>query len=220
MSGLEPSSLHVVTRKKECRKKIRDAIKALTFEDIQSQSQCVWDRLVDLPAYKTAKSIGLFLSMPMGEINTDPILNHAVKHGKDIYVPEVGMNFESAQMELIKVILETQDPTFHKSWPTNRWSIPEPPPDMPRVAAKPGDLDLLVVPGLGFDENCNRLGQGKGYYDRFIARMTAGDTVLPLVGVALAAQWTGLDIPVNSYDKQMDMVIFPSRIIVSERTQH
>ncbi len=37
--------------------------------------------------------------------------------------------------------------------------------------ATPGDIDLLVGPGLAFDINGNRLGQGKGYYDRFIARM-------------------------------------------------
>jgi 5-formyltetrahydrofolate cyclo-ligase len=211
------SNNYVLIRKKELRKKIRNAIKELTNEDIHAQSQQVWDRLTNLPAYQAAKSVGLFLSMPAGEIDTDPILKHAVENGKDVYVPEVGMNFESSQMELVKAIMETPDPTFHTKWPTNRWSIPEPPNDMPRIAAKPGDIDFLVVPGLGFDENCNRLGQGKGYYDRFIARMLANDTRLPLVGVALGPQWVEEDLPVDKYDQQMDMVVLPSRIILSAK---
>ena len=216
MSGA--SNNDVVIRKKEFRKKIRNAIKELSVEDIHAQSQQVWDRLIDLPVYQAAESVGLFLSMPTGEINTDPILKHAVENGKHVYVPEVGMNFESSQMELMKVIMETPDPTFHKKWPTNRWSIPEPPHDMRKLAAKPGDINLLVVPGLGFDKNCNRLGQGKGYYDQFIARMMANDTPLPLVGVALEPQCVEEDLPVDTYDQQMDMVVLPSRIILSAQT--
>lgn len=215
----DASNTDVVAKKKELRKKIRDAVKRLTVEDIHEQSQQVWDRLTDFPTYQAAKSVGLFLSMPMGEINTDPILKHAVESGKNVYVPVVGVNFELSQMELLKVAMETPDPIFHKQWPKNRWNIPEPAPDMPKILAKPGDIDLLVVPGLGFDENCNRLGQGKGYYDRFIARMTVNDTPLPLVGVALEPQLVWTDIPVNAHDKQMDMVILPSRIILSARTQ-
>ena len=86
------------------------------------------------------------------------------------------------------------------------------------VPANPGDLDLLIVPGLGFDSKGNRLGQGKGYYDRFIARMTVNCTQLSLVAVALDAQFVDVDIPVEVYDKQMDMVVFPSRIIVPDRS--
>lgn len=215
MSDSLPSKdIDVVERKKEFRKRIRASVKELTPDQVNEQSQMVWEKVIGLPLYKEAKSVGLFLSMPKGEINTDAILRHAVENGKDIYVPEVGQNFESSQMELIKVVLESPDPTFHKKWPTNRWSIPEPPPEMSRIAAKPGDIDLLIVPGLGFDRHCNRLGQGKGYYDRFIARMTVGETSLPLVAVALEAQIVDDDIPVDEYDKRMDMVVLPSKIIL------
>ena len=85
---------------------------------------------------------------------------------------------------------------------------------MPIVNAKPGDIDLLLVPGLAFDLKRNRLGQGKGYYDRFIAKMTVNDMPLPLVAVGLTPQFvSGAEIPVDRYDKQMDMVIFPDKVI-------
>ena len=48
--------------------------------------------------------------------------------------------------------------------------------------------------------------------------MTVNCTQLSLVAVALDAQFVDVDIPVEVYDKQMDMVVFPSRIIVPDRS--
>lgn len=217
MSTTERLSSDVVAQKKVFRKKIRESIKELSKGDVETQSLKVWEQVFMLPVYQSAKAVGLFLSMPNGEINTDPIIQHAIENGKDVYVPQVGANFEKCDMELLKVVLEFPDPFFHKKWPTNKWQIPEPPAEMPIETARPGDLDLLIVPGLGFDGNGNRLGQGKGYYDRFIARMTENDISLPLVAVGLEAQFVDEDIPVETYDKQMDMVVLPSRIILSEK---
>lgn len=206
-------------KKQALRKEIRAGVKLLTKEDIQEQSLKVWERLFALPQYQSAKSVGLFLSMPKGEIETDPVLHHAIKSGKSVYVPQVGQNFEKCDMELLKVVIENPslDEIFHKDWPRNKWGIPEPPPDMPIENAKPGDIDLLIVPGLGFDRKGNRLGQGKGYYDRFIARMTVDNTPLPLIAVALTPLLIDGDIPVNEYDRQMDMILMPDETITPDQ---
>jgi 5,10-methenyltetrahydrofolate synthetase len=220
----------ITKQKKVLRKEIRTKMKALSKEEIQEQSVKVWKKVMELHAYKSASSVGIFLSMPSGEINTDFIIEDCIRQGKEIWVPEVGPNFENPDMDLRKVILPDDDgdssadeskKLFHKVWPTNKWNIPEPPSDMPHVIAKPGDIDLLIVPGLGFDTAGNRLGQGKGYYDRFIAKMNdaASHTkAMPLVAVGLTPQLVLPEhsrIPVASYDKPMDVVIFPDRIIAS-----
>lgn len=196
-------------------------MKALSKEDIIMESNKVWDRLFDLPEYQTARSVGIFLSMPAGEIATDAAIQDSVRNGKDIYVPQVGKNFEQADMEMMKVVvLKTPDGTlFHHAWPRNKWGIPEPPSDMQVVMAKPGDLDLIVVPGLSFDKAGSRLGQGKGYYDRFIARMSLGSgSAKPpyLVAVALDCQLVE-SIPVGEHDRPMDMVLLPSEVIVVKK---
>jgi 5-formyltetrahydrofolate cyclo-ligase len=75
--------------------------------------------------------------------------------------------------------------SFYDGWPRNRWGIPEPPVSDDAAdddTAKPGDIDLLVVPGLAFDVAGRRLGQGKGYYDRFITRMRGEDQNDAVVG--------------------------------------
>ena len=217
----------IVLRKKQLRQLVRAKLKQIDKETIHYQSQQVWHKLVALPQYQNAKSIGLFLSMPKGEIDTDFILKHAMNHQKIIYVPEVGKNFELAEMELVQVIVDStnnQDEKkeiFHTTWPRNKWGIPEPPPSMPLITAKPGDIDLLVVPGLAFDRDGNRCGQGKGYYDRFIERMfdNGGNSHKKpyLVAVGLQAQLVDETIPMAEYDRRMDMVLLPDETILVQQ---
>lgn len=197
----------VRAQKQVLRKEVRSKMKAI--DDIASQSLSVWSRVYELPEYQNAKTIGLFLSMPTCEIQTDAILNHAIEHGKTVYVPEVGANFEQADMDLIKC---PSVPNFHKEWPTNKWQIPEPPAEMERVVVQPGELDLLIVPGLAFDAKGGRLGQGKGYYDRFMAKMRLDRTSPKLVAVALGPQLVD-HIPTHEHDFTMEIVVLPNQTI-------
>ena len=233
-SSLSPSSSggsNVFSRKQALRKSIRTKLKNLSREEIRSQSLAVWDRFKALSAYQNAQSVGLFLSMPQGEIDTDPIVAHAIDAGKTIYVPRVGQNFESADMALIRVVLgsgmtrpsspaggDEEVELFHRRWPRNKWGIPEPPPDMTWYEAQPGDIDVLVVPGLAFDRAGSRLGQGKGYYDRFIDRMeqaTSSNEKPPvLVAVGLNCQLVEEgEIPVKDHDFPVDWVLLPHATI-------
>jgi len=218
---MSPSSDAVRQQKQLLRKSIRSKLREVPVEQIREESQKVWDRLLGLPAYREAKSVGLFLSMPSGEICTAAAIRDATESGKDIYVPQVGKNFEQADMELLKVPKAAvgadggEVPLFYHGWPRNKWGIPEPPPDATLSVAKPGDIDVLVVPGLGFDRNGDRLGQGKGYYDRFIERMmmVPGQRKPPLlVSVGLSCQLVD-SIPVQQYDRRMDVVLLPDETI-------
>jgi 5-formyltetrahydrofolate cyclo-ligase len=215
---------HETIRKEKqlLRKEIRAALKSLSPEEIQRQSHAVWNRLHALSEYKNAQSIGLFLSMPTAEINTDLALQQAVLDGKEIYVPCVGKDFEKANMELIHVKTNTgqqeDGKLFHHSWPKNKWDIPEPPPEAILGIAQPGDIDLLVVPGLAFCRGGSRLGQGKGYYDRFISRMVANTEKPPkLVAVGLSCQLVDESkIPMHEHDHPVQFVIVPDETIQIE----
>lgn len=171
---------------------------------LSSESDLVFSRLFSLPQYALAGSVGFFLSMPHGEIRTDRAIRRMIASSrgggggdgdigaerKVLYVPRVGLDFEGRDMDMVRcddvgtaTVPTTDDDgsekMFYHDWPRNRWGIPEPPPATTTSAtaevAMPGDIDILVVPGLAFDVDGSRLGQGKGYYDRFIARMRADD---------------------------------------------
>lgn len=215
-------AVNIREQKQALRKQVRVNLKALSSEEIARQSELVWERLFEMPQYQEAKSIGLFLSMPQGEIRTERALLNALRSKKRVFVPQVGKIFEQADMDLIEVIMPNHDTDERaaeevlSSWPRNKWGIPEPPTDMPQRVATRGDIDLLVVPGLAFDRSGNRLGQGKGYYDRFIARMLEFDEgssqpthSMLLVASCLECQLleNGVTAPVQSYDQTMDMIL-------------
>ena len=84
--------------------------------------------------------------------------------------------------------------------------------EMTKQVAKPGDIDVLVVPGLGFDRQGNRIGQGKGYYDRFITRILKDSSKPKLIAVTLDCQVVD-SIPVSPLDRVMDKIVLPSEII-------
>lgn len=214
-------------RKKDLRKLVRSRLRDMSQDEIQAQSELVWKNLFDLPEYKSARSVGLFLSMPKGEIVTDTALAKVLDDKKTLYVPRVGLDFEKCDMDLIRVedsneqeeILHGTDAArrwFYHDWPRNKWGIPEPPLDVDHTAAQPGDIDLLVVPGLAFDDKGGRLGQGKGYYDRFISEMrVGGEKKKPLlVAVGLEASFLEGDerpVPMSAHDFPMDALVLPSR---------
>ena len=172
--------------------------------------------------------------MPKGEIQTDQACTRVLKDGKSLFVPRVGLDFEQCDMDLIRVpssdyaeaeaeAEEGGDDTttmFYNNWPRNKWGIPEAPTSSEYKIAQPGDIDLLIVPGLGFDANGGRLGQGKGYYDRFIEGMRRdGDGKPLLVAVGLEASLVeGEGIPMMEHDFRMDMVVLSNVSFVLDKS--
>jgi 5-formyltetrahydrofolate cyclo-ligase len=133
---------------------------------------------------------------------------------------------------------EDDSAPFYASWPRNKWEIPEPPHQedgstATTILMKPaqrGDVDLLVAPGLAFDRDGRRLGQGKGYYDRFLQRMTKEaeatttktttntntNTTMVIVAVGLQCQLVE-QVPTQPNDHPMDIVVVPNEVIHVER---
>lgn len=88
-----------------------------------------------------------------------------------------------------------------------RHGIREVEPNQPTL--EPGDLRLVVVPGLGFTARGERLGRGAGFYDRFLDRLSGGTTT---VGFALAAQMRD-DLPTEPTDRAVDWVVTDDGVI-------
>ena len=74
------------------------------------------------------------------------------------------------------------------------------------------EIDLIIVPGLGFDPSGARLGRGAGFYDRYLVR-TAGRTPLPItIGAAFSCQVVGR-VPVEAWDVPLDAIAASDRYI-------
>lgn len=91
------------------------------------------------------------------------------------------------------------------------FSIREPVPHAPRVA--PGDVDAVIVPGVAFDAKGRRMGYGGGFYDRLLPQLPPG---CPRIAIAFDEQVVD-EVPADTHDQGVDLVVTPSRIIVAPR---
>lgn len=156
--------------KQELRARMRRCKRALTTAQIELASARLAQQLYALPAWKNAKSVYLYLSYNQ-EVRTLPILRQALLEGKQAAAPKV----LGDELRFIVLTDPAQIGTGYRG-------IPEPVQDAP-VAADPQALVLL--PGLAFDPDGNRVGYGGGFYDRFLHTEPEHPTVALCYGFQL-----------------------------------
>ncbi|QEL21003.1 5-formyltetrahydrofolate cyclo-ligase [Limnoglobus roseus] len=155
---------------------------------------------MNLPEYAAARTI-LYYVDAGSEVRTRHTLPEALKGGKRIVVPYCIV--ETNQLELF--LLEDMSELVEGAY-----KILEPRAELRGGVGKivtPEELDLVMVPGTAFDPKGGRMGQGKGYYDRLLARVRPD---APLVAIAFDCQIFD-EIPVAPHDVFMDKVLTESR---------
>jgi 5-formyltetrahydrofolate cyclo-ligase len=152
--------------------------------------------------WRDAETVLLFLSAP-GEIETAPLVDLAFRQGKKVFLPKV----EGDIARFFRV------GSAEGPWHTGAFGIREPliadpargEEFPPPSGGAGGKAIVLVTPGMAFDRQGNRMGHGKGYYDRFFARLDS--LGLPYVAVALCLEQQILPrVPTESWDKRMDAI--------------
>jgi 5-formyltetrahydrofolate cyclo-ligase len=185
--------------KRTLRKKIIALRDKLTPAEIKAKSTLIAEKLYSLPAYMQAEKIMFFIDFG-SEVSTRSMVEETIKRGKVALAP--------------KALPETRElvPSQILDWDSDlapgAYNILEP-RDCALRPFKPEEIDLLIVPGVAFDIKGNRLGYGGGYYDRFFLQLKPGVLLAALV-FDLQIQ---PEIPVEEWDRRVDMVITEKRII-------
>jgi 5-formyltetrahydrofolate cyclo-ligase len=183
--------------KTSLRKQVTTAREGLTPEERSFKSAEIESRLFHLPEFRAAGVIMFFASF-RSEVDTLPMIRHALASGKRIVLPKVrGRDL---------ALYEIKD--FDKDTAPGAWEIPEPGESLP---AKIQDVDLMVLPGLAFDVNGNRLGYGGGYYDRMLPRFEK-----EVVALAFELQIVP-GVPVSAFDIPVKKIVTEKRIITAQR---
>ncbi|CEG69819.1 Putative 5-formyltetrahydrofolate cyclo-ligase [Rhizopus microsporus] len=201
----------IVSLKRQLRKDMASRLEKLSVAETQSQSEQVFERLKRLEQFKNAKNVSVYISMPTGEVITTNIIHHLLRSGKNCFIPRC----TKTHMDMVK-INSIED---FNSLPVNKWKIPEPPLDQDREnALETEGLDLVLMPGVAFDQNRNRIGHGKGYYDRYLRKCKSwaeANNTAPPKTIALALDQQIVDvgvIPLEETDEMLDCVLSPSFI--------
>lgn len=143
--------------KKELRHKYKTLRKQASLEQIDELSLDIANQVLKLTVWEHT-FYHLFLSIEeQKEINTDYILN--ILSGKDKNIVISKSDFKTG---LMTHFLLTDNTKIKK----NRYNIPEP---VDGIAIAPNTIDVVFIPLLAFDKAGNRVGYGKGFYDRFLA---------------------------------------------------
>ncbi|MBN3272470.1 MTHFS ligase, partial [Polyodon spathula] len=155
-------------------------------------------QLINHPKYQSCQRIAVFLSMH-DEVQTEAIIEDMFQKGKVCFIPKY--QNKSRHMDMVKLTAASE---IH-SLPLTSWNIPQPSEEDHREEA----LDtVILMPGLGFDKNGNRLGHGKGYYDTYQGRCMNHPKGEPYT-IALAFKEQICDaIPVADNDIQVDEILY------------
>jgi 5-formyltetrahydrofolate cyclo-ligase len=144
--------------KKELRQKYKALRRELSLEEIESNSLSIANKLLQLDIWDRLY-FHLFLTIEeQKEINTEFILQ--ILAGKDKEIVVAKTDFNSIQMTHY---LLTDNTKFKK----NEYNIPEP---VDGIEVPVSKIDVVFVPLLAFDTNGNRVGYGKGFYDKFLSQ--------------------------------------------------
>ena len=197
--SLTPEELEaIMERKNKMRREAYDLRNAQDNKDEVSAKAVA--RFLELPEYKNAHTIMWYIDC-RSELRTKPeLLAEVAKGEKKIIVPYCTED-ENGDNKLGLWWMESLEEMV-----VGKWDILEPPKDMwgnPTKEVEAGDLDLVMVPGVGFDRNGGRMGNGQGYYDRLLEKVRAD---APLIAMGYESQLFD-NVLVAPHDVYMDKVV-------------
>lgn len=186
---------NIYNMKENLRKELKEKRRKITKEENRKKSKEIKERLFSLKEYKDARVVLFYVSYN-GEVFTRDMIKEALKE-KIVIVPISNKKDNTLILSKLEKwnelevssygILEPKEECFNES------SIEE--------------IDLIIVPGVAFDEKGNRLGHGKGYYDRLLKKTKA-----KTIGLSFEMQIVK-NIPIGRNDVSVDLIITENRII-------
>lgn len=182
----------------ELRKNLRKLRSSLSSSQIQQHSSAICTNTKKL--ISEAQHLAGYYAFG-AEVDLSSLMSDFARQNKTTYVPVVLPDFlmEFAPVDDQTTIL------------LNRYGIKEPQVDS-ALHTSASQLDAVLVPLVGFDENCNRMGMGGGYYDRCFAHRLGNNKSPVLIGVAYELQCVPT-VFAQSWDVPLDFVVTESRIL-------
>ncbi|KAG8001664.1 5-formyltetrahydrofolate cyclo-ligase [Nibea albiflora] len=189
--------------KQALRKEIKRRVAAVTEEEKLRQSLVLSQKLFKHPKYVSCKRIAVFVNMD-DEVRTEEIIKNIFKLGKSCFIPRY--ESRSSHMDMLKMN-SLQD---IQTLPLTSWNIRQPAEDdqSREEALATGGLDLILMPGLGFDRSGKRLGRGKGFYDTYLERCIRHPKGKPYTIALAFKEQLCQEIPVDDNDVLIDEVLF------------
>ncbi|KPJ78542.1 MAG: hypothetical protein AMJ54_03205 [Deltaproteobacteria bacterium SG8_13] len=184
--------------KADIRSEMAAQIGKLSAAELKEKTSDIENRLFEFANFLESKIVLLYVS-GANEVNSEAVIKRAFEHNKIVVLPKSN---GSKSISLYKI------DEYPKGMRSGADGKLEPNPDKCRKV--PMDcIDIAIIPGVAFDEKGGRVGPGDGFYDRLIPHLpiTTRKVALALDNQVL------LQVPTESHDKQVDIIITEKRII-------
>ena len=192
--------MDTASKKAALRSQLRAARKAITPEARQELEAAFADRLIELPEIKDARCIGVYYA-EYSELDLTVTIEKLRAQ-----IPDVSIVYPlvTSTTEMVFARFEAGDDLSELCNPKRLFT------EFADVRlVEPADLDVLLLPGVGFDKRGYRLGQGGGYYDRYLPQLRK-DCVT--IGTAFDEQIVD-EVPINEYDQSVDYLVTPTQVV-------
>lgn len=186
-------------RKTQIRDSVRGQRMMLSPEQIEEADKILAEQFIgtadeDLKRLiSSAECIALYKAVN-GELPCEGIARFFMENGRVVCYPRV----KGDTMDFYEV--KDQDKDLTKG----AYGIPEPKSGMRKIY--PGDIDLMIVPAVAYNEEGGRLGQGGGYYDRWLSNADKEGKAPYTIGVCYDFQLYSA-LPVEKHDRAVDCVM-------------
>ncbi len=176
--------------KKELRKRILNIRNSMSIENVEKNSSIIIDKIINTDIYKQSKVVFIYMDFNK-EVMTSQLIKRMLSEKKRVVIPYTDkINTELIPSEITK----------QADLKLNSFGYYEPVSIMP---VDPEEIDLVIVPGVVFDKQLNRIGFGKGYYDKILIKLKPS-----AVKIAVAHEFQVFElIPTEEHDIKMDMII-------------
>uniref|UniRef100_A0A7S3QMX2 5-formyltetrahydrofolate cyclo-ligase n=2 Tax=Dunaliella tertiolecta TaxID=3047 RepID=A0A7S3QMX2_DUNTE len=202
--------------KQAARKAIKAGLLKMPQDQMEAESAAIARHVLDAPFFSNSQNLGIYVHCArLREVDTSALLQSAMASGKRCYVPVVEdkeSNMKLLHLDALSSLVSV--PPFGILEPPSTYASGEPRVDVLQDGAP---LDVLLLPGLGFDTSGNRLGRGGGYYDKALERLMQraqdlGREPPLLVGLAYSCQVVP-EVPVDKHDKKVDVLVTAAGVI-------
>lgn len=161
------------SRKALLRREILDRRQKLSAKEIECWSRSINEYIIGSKSFQKAQTVMAYVSF-RNEVDVSLLIQTALNQGKQVLLPVT--NWKEKRLSPVAINAYPEDLVI------SRYGIAEP------VSKKPYPeelINLVIIPGVAFDIKGYRLGYGQGFYDRFLARLSAETT---LIGVGFSLQ--------------------------------
>lgn len=182
-----------VTEKSAIRNDAKKKRSCLTDDERIEKSRRIATKLFSTKAYKENDNILLYMSAN-NEVASSDIFDKAISDGKNVFFPKV----YGKEMAFISV-------TSLDELAKGSYGISEP------ISDQKADITngLIIMPGVAFDRNCNRIGYGGGYYDKYLLSHPG------LASCAICYECQLVDsIPFEAHDIKPQMLITENNVFI------